>query len=235
MSRRTAASAGTVTVLAAGAVLAACARGQAPPAPPAPPPGAVANAILKTELPCYLPDQTVQIAGRGYRPSATYSVILDRAALGPGTARADGTIAGSLSSGALAPRAHEIRHRLQVTDGANIGRAAFSTTAFDAEFSPSAGNPRTLRVSFSVYGIGLGHSGPATVYVHYLDPRGHLLATAAIGRTAGACGDVRNARARPLFPFHHVAAGTWTLQFDTNRSYSSANKPRIARSVAVGA
>ena len=202
---------------------------------PIPPPTAVAHAKLKTELPCYLRNQTVRISGSGFSPNASYTVILDRTAIGTSTVAADGSVAGSLSSGNLPRGGHELRHRLQVTDGTNIGRAAFSTTAFSAEFSPPSGDPRTLRVSFAAFGIGLGHSGPVGVYLHYLDPHGHLLATIQVGRTAGSCGNLAHSSTRPLFPFHHVVAGKWLLQFDTRRSYSADNQPRIVRTVAVGA
>jgi hypothetical protein len=200
-----------------------------------PPPTAVAHAKLMTELPCYLRNQTVRISGSGFSPNASYTVILDRTAIGTSTVAADGSIAGSLSSGNLPHGVHELRHRLQVTDGNNIGRTGFSTTDFSAEFSPPSGDPRTLRVSFAAFGIGLGHNGPVGVYIHYLDPRGHLLGTISLGRTAGACGNLPHAPTRPLFPFHHVVAGKWLLQFDTQRSYSADNQPRIVRTVAVGA
>ena len=202
---------------------------------PVPPPTAIAHAKLKTELPCYLRNQTVRIDGSGFSPNSSYTVILDRMAIGTSTVGPDGSVAGSLSSGNLDHGVHELRHRLQVTDGTNIGRTGFSTTAFDAEFAPPSGDPRTLRVSFAVYGIGLGHQGPVGVYLHYLDPRGHLLLTVLLGRTIGSCGNLAHAPTRPLFPFRRVAAGKWMLQFDTRRSYSPDNQPRVARTVAVGA
>jgi hypothetical protein len=201
---------------------------------PVPPSSAITNAKLKTALPCYLRNQTVRIGGSGFSPGASYSVILDRMTIGTSTVAADGSVAGSLSSGNLAHGVHELRHRLQVTDGTNVGRVGFSTTAFDAAFTPPTGDPRTLRVNFAVYGIGLGHSGPVDVFLHYLDPRGHLLATIDLGRTLGACGNLARSPTRPLFPFQHVVAGKWMLQFDTNGSYSANNQPRITRSVAVG-
>lgn len=203
-------------------------------AQPVPPPTTIAHAKLMTQLPCYLRSQTVRISGSGYSPGASYSVILDRAVIGNSTVAPDGSIAGSLSSGNLSHGVHQQRHRLQVTDGTNVGRVGFSTTAFDAEFSPPSGDPRTLQVRFAVYGIGLGHNGPALVYLHYLDPRGHLLATVALGQTGGSCGTLARGAVRPLFPFHHVVTGKWLLQFDTRRDYAAINQPRIVRTVAVG-
>ena len=230
MKRRTATCALLAAMLAVVTTAIAIAA-----SPPVPPPRAPAHATVRTALHCYLPDQAVRITGSGYAPHRTYSVVLDRVILGAGKVAGDGTIAGSLSSGKLPAGAHEARHRLQITDGTNIGRTGFSTTAFAVEFTPAAGNPRTLRVSFAVYGIGLGHDRPTAVYLHYLDPRGHLLSTTLVGHTGGACGNLTPRPARPLFPFHHVAQGRWMLQFDTNRSYAATNSPRIVRSVAVGA
>lgn len=232
MNRLAAKRAATLTAAAAGvfALFAGVVAAQQ-----VPPPTAVAHAKLATQLPCYLRNQTVRISGGGYSPGASYSVILDRKQIGSGTVAADGSIAGSLSSGNLAFGVREQRHRLQVTDGTNIGRIGFSTTAFDAEFSPSSGDPRTLHVRFSVFGIGLGHTGPATVFVHYLDPRGHLLKTVAIGRSSGACGNLTASDPRPLFPFQHVVGGRWQLQFDTRRDYGATNQPRIVRTVQVAA
>jgi hypothetical protein len=230
MNRRATTCAGVVVVLGIGATTLPSAAQQ-----PIPPPTAIAHAKLKTELPCYLRNQTVRISGSGFSPNASYTVILDRKAIGTSTVAADGSVAGSLSSGNLDHGVHELRHRLQVTDGNNIGRTGFSTTAFDAEFSPPSGDPRTLRVSFGVFGIGLGHNGPVGVYLHYLDPRGHLLGTIQLGRTLGTCGNLAHAPTRPLFPFRHIAAGKWLLQFDTRRDYSAGNQPRVVRTVAVGA
>lgn len=232
MNRRAAMRAAVLAVAVAGALALCAGLVQAQQVPP---PTAIAHAKLMTQLPCYLRSQTVQISGSGYAAGASYSVILDRAVIGSGAAAADGSIAGSLSSGNLAHGVHEQRHRLQVTDGTNIGRVGFSTTAFEAKFSPAAGDPRTLSVRFSVFGIGLGHSGAAGVFLHYLDPRGHLLATVEIGHTAGACGNLARSSLRPLFPFHHVVGGKWQLQFDTRRDYSPDNQPRIVRTVAVAA
>jgi hypothetical protein len=243
MNRRSAPLAAAIALLAAAAIAQSAATGAVPAGharraeaqaqTQTPPPDARATATLKTELPCYLRNQTVRISGSGFSPGAAYTVTVDRAVLGPGTVGADGTIAGSLSSGKLPYGVHERRHRLQVSDGANLGRSGFSTSAFDAVFAPSAGDPRTLRVSFAVYGLGLGRSA-ADVFVHYLDPRGHLLATVALGRTSGPCGSMLHLPARPLFPFSHVMAGRWRLQFDTSHSYATTNQPRIVREVAVG-
>lgn len=79
-----------------------------------------------------------------------------------------------------------------------------------AGFSPTRGNPVTLRVRFHVAGF----RGRKPVYLHYRNPSGHLARTVGLGFTSGVCGLLTTSRRR-LFPFRDVRAGTWRLQFDT--------------------
>jgi len=188
---------------------------------------------LRTAAPCYLQRQPVKLTGTGFTPSARYSVTLDRAPVGAGTTAADGKLGGTLSSGTLTAPLRERRHLIAIHDGRVAGHAAFSVSAFGAGFTPSTGDPRTLRVRFSVTGIGVSSPTPARVWLHYVDPRGHLLRTVSLGLTSGRCGSLASSARLSLFPFHKVRAGRWTLQFDLRRPYSSASQPRITRLVAV--
>ena len=79
-----------------------------------------------------------------------------------------------------------------------------------ASFSPSSGDPLTLRVRFHVAGF----RGRKPVYLHYRNPSGHLARTVGLGFTSGVCGLLTTGRRR-LFPFRSVQPGTWRLQFDT--------------------
>jgi hypothetical protein len=91
--------------------------------------------------------------------------------------------------------------------------AASATCAVSASFSPSRGNPQTLRVHFTVRGFGRGRP----VYLHYLAPGRHFVATVGLGFATGSCGYLRTGLRR-LFPFH-VRPGNWRLQFDTQGRY----------------
>ncbi|MGI8556748.1 MAG: hypothetical protein ACR2ND_00300 [Solirubrobacteraceae bacterium] len=191
---------------------------------------------LKTDAPCYLPRQPVKLAGAGFTPKARYTVTLDRAPVGTGTVAADGKLAGTLSSGTLTARQLQRRHLVAVHDGPTPGgHAGFEVSALSAAFAPTTGDPRTLRVHFSVNGIGAGVPGaaPARVWLHYLDPRGHLHTTVSVGLTSGPCGTLKSRKRLRLFPFAAVAAGRWTLQFDLSRTYYARAQPRITRLVAV--
>ncbi len=199
--------------------------------PAAAAPGAGAP-VIRTALPCYLPDQAVRIAGSGFRAGDRYAVTLDHTRLGTGTVKPGGTVAGELSSGSPPAGAHRVLHRIIVADGTLEARVGFHTSAFGASFSPAVGDPRALRVRYTVDAIGLTAGPGAKVWVHYVDPRGRTRRSAAIGVTSGVCGSLHSIRHR-LFPLA-VGAGVWRLQFDLSRAYSAATRPRIVRLVAVG-
>src|SRR3954468_13121850 len=58
-------------------------------------------ATIQTNLPCYLEDRQVQIAGSGFTPGAAYTVLRDGQQIGNGTVGSDGAVTGSFPSGLL--------------------------------------------------------------------------------------------------------------------------------------
>ena len=202
---------------------------QAPPAPAGP--------TLRTDLPCYLENRNVLLSGSGLPAGAPYTVAVDGKALGSGKVAADGTLSGKLPSGALVPRATPLRHVVTVTAGGQTVQTFFYVTEFNAAFTPSAGNPQTLVVRFSVYGFGIGPAEPKDptprpLYLHYVAPTGQQIAVVPLGRTHGFCGSLPLSRPHHLFTFH-PGPGTWRLQFDTSAHWSAASRPRVVRTVVV--
>lgn len=193
----------------------------------------IAGPAIHTALPCYLERQQVRVTGGGFHAADSYSLTLDRTLLGTGLVRAGGTISGRLSSGRVRAGRHHVIHRVVIADGALQAGVDFRTTEFGASFSPATGDPRNLRVRFTVDALGLSVPGGAVVWVHWVDPLGKPRLSAAIGRAGGACGSLRSIRHR-LFPLH-VYRGDWQLQFDLKSDYSAATRPRIVLRVAVGA
>jgi hypothetical protein len=188
---------------------------------------------LRTALPCYLPDQSVAVSGSGFTPGHAYTVSLDRAGIGGGTVRPDGTLSGTLSSGALPRGVTTVRHELGADDGQLRGSASFEVSAFSAGFIPKSGDPRTLKVRYSVHGLGVAAPAGTYIWLHYLSPGGHLRKTVAIGRTSYPCGSLRISRRHRLFPFHVAPRGRWRLQFDLEPAFSPVTEPRIVRAVVV--
>jgi hypothetical protein len=187
---------------------------------------------VTTARACYLPKQAVALAGSGFRPGDTYSVTLDRTLLGTGTVSPGTSISGTLSSGKLPKGVDETLHRIFVADGTLQAHVGFHVSAFDAYFAPGVGNPKTLRVRYSVNAIGFSAPDGTIVWIHYLSPQGHLRKSVPIGRTTGVCGSLHSILHR-LFPFR-TTPGTWRLQFDVKPGYSPRTRPRIVRDVAVG-
>ncbi len=192
-----------------------------------------AGPVITTARACYLANQQVTLAGTGFRAGDTYSVTLDRALLGMGMVNPDMTISGSLASGKLGRGVGEVLHRIIVTDVELQARVGFHVTAFDASFAPGVGDPKTLRVRYTLNGIGFSAPQGTIVWIHYLDPHGHIRRTVPIGRTKGVCGSLHKTILHRLFPFRPTS-GTWRLQFDLKQSYSSHTTPRLVREVAVG-
>src|SRR3954452_23545836 len=186
-------------------------------------------ATIQTNLPCYLEDRQVQIAGSGFTPGAAYSVLRDGQQIGNGTVGSDGTMTGSFTSGLLDQGVADKSFDLTFTDGQNQAATRYRVSRFVAEFAPARGNPATLRVRFSVFGFG---RPGLPIYVHYLAPRGVTSRTLLLGHTRGVCGSISRTRTRRLFPFR-PGPGRWRLQFDNRRSYRKASVPRIVRAVDV--
>jgi hypothetical protein len=192
-------------------------------------PATASAATVQTDLRCYLADRQVKLTGEGFSPGARYTVVRDGQPLGEGKVGADGKVAGSLSSGQLDAGVAERSVDVSISDGTNEASTRFRLSAFRALFTPSRGDPRRLRVRFSVFGFG---SPNLPVYLHYVDPDGRLERTIRLGETEGDCGRLSRSRQRRLFPFR-AERGEWRLQFDTRRAYRPGSAPRIVRAVKV--
>ncbi len=166
---------------------------------------------------------TVTWHGTGFTPGAAFQAALDGSAMeaGIGAVDASGGARGSFAAPALnaviAPGTMEHTFQLSVHEGTNAPATQFTVSKLRARFLPASGNPRTLRVRFSVYGFGLSGATSPGIYVHYVRPDGRVRTTVRLGTGRGACASLTTARRR-LFPFRPTS-GAWTLQFDTSRRY----------------
>jgi hypothetical protein len=203
--------------------------------------GAEGEPQLSTDLPCYLANRIVQLNGSGFPASTTYAVTLDQAGAGFGHVSAAGAISGTLTSPALPAGTTQATHQVMVLSPGATATTQFDVTQFGASYAPQAGNPRTLLVRYSVYGLGLGPSdpndptgdpAPVGVYLHYVGPRGTAIRTVQIGITSGPCGSLPLTIEHHLFGFSPVP-GTWHLQFDAARRYSAGSVPRVVHVVTI--
>jgi hypothetical protein len=170
----------------------------------------------------------IALTGSGFSPSGAYQVTLDGAALtgGAGTTDAAGALTGSFVAPSLddvvGKGTFEHTFTLGVTEGANAPTTQFTVSKLLATFKPSSGDPKSLKVRFSMYGFGLSGAVSPTIYLHYVRPNGKLRKTYKLGNTQGPCGSLTTAK-RHLFPFA-AQRGAWKLQFDTSPAYTKGVK-----------
>jgi hypothetical protein len=186
-------------------------------------PGAARGAAVQTDRTCYLQtDKTnVTVSGNGYTPGEPYGVSLDGTALtgGLGTMDTGGAMQGTFAPPALGDDELERQFTVAVTSDALSASSKFTVTRLKANFAPSSGDPKKLRVRFSVAGFGLAMHNP-DVYVHYIAPGGSLAQTIRLGQATGQCGRIATTAKRRLFPFDAPKLGKWQLQFDTTKSFT---------------
>lgn len=186
---------------------------------------AAGAATLQTDSRCYQETQEVVLNGAGYTPGATVTVMRDGAALGSAAADAAGGFQRKFVTPELAGDQREAIYTLTASDAANQATTRYRSTKVFADFSPGSGDPRRLRVRFTVAGFGLARP-QASVYLHYVRrSTGQVRRTIRLGTARGTCGVIRQTKMRRLFPFA-PQRGTWILQFDTFRRYERATSKR---------
>ncbi|MDQ6916071.1 MAG: hypothetical protein M3155_09725, partial [Actinomycetota bacterium] len=195
----------------------------------APAPAAAAPAAsVSTPEACYSSRKPVDFAGAGFRANARFAATVDGRRVMAGRATRFGDVSGSFRA-PVPTRAGpgERAFTLRVSDGVRAATTRFSSTVFGAGFSPTSGDPATLRVRFFAYDFGARR----TIYLHYLRPDLTLQTTVTLGVTRGPCGTLASARLR-IFPFR-ARPGNWRLQLDTSRDYQRLARPRVRLVVPI--
>jgi hypothetical protein len=190
-------------------------------------PAAAHGAAVQTDRACYLdtPKTTVTLTANGYTPARPYNVSLDGTTLtgGSGTMDGAGAMRGAFNPPDLTKAQNQRTFTVGVASDALAAQTTFTVTRFKAGFTPSQGDPATLKVRFSVSGFALAAPDPV-VYVHYVTPAGKLKATVRLGKSRGQCGSIMRTAKRRLFPFTDPEHGRWQLQFDTRKTYTRGSK-----------
>jgi hypothetical protein len=205
-------------------LLVACGCALAAPAPAA----AAPPASVSTPEACYSSRKPVDFAGAGFRARARFVATVAGRRVASGSATQFGDVSGSFRA-PVPTRAGpgERTFTLRVSDGVRAATTRFRATVFGAGFSPTTGDPATLRVRFFAYDFGPDR----TVFLHYLRPDLTLRTTVTLGVTRGPCGTLASARLR-IFPFY-ARPGNWRLQLDTSRAYARLARPRVRLVVPV--
>jgi hypothetical protein len=183
-------------------------------------PGASA-ALLSTDTRCYQETQDVVLSGTAFAPMVPVAISQNDNPFGTADTDPTGAFQRKFPAPELARDVREQVFTLTATDTAlNTASTRYRTTKIFADFTPDAGDPKTLQVRFSVNGFGLLRQH-ASVYLHYISPGGRLRRDVRLGTALGTCGKIRRTRLRHLFPFP-AERGRWVLQFDTNKKYTRA-------------
>jgi hypothetical protein len=194
-----------------------------------------AAAQIQTDHACYASPSAgtvaVIVSANGLDAGQPYSVAMDGAVVATGTTDATGAVTTTIAVPRLTGGHNSVARTLVLTEGANTATTAFGVARVSASFSPTTGSPRKLRVRFSGTGFALQRANP-TVYVHEVEPGGHLARTISLGAATGRCGTIASNKRRALFaktPRH----GTWHLQFDTSRAYHRGRASFVYYTLAV--
>ena len=183
--------------------------------------GSAAAAQIQTDRACYATPSkgtvSVLVSANGLDPSQPYTLKNDGKTVASGTTDATGAITTTVNVARLNAGHNSSTHALVLTEGANTATTSFGVARVTATFSPSVGDPAHLRVRFSGTGFALQKPSPP-IYLHEVDPAGHVARTVSLGRATGPCGTFRTKKTQKLFskPPRH---GRWRLQFDTSRTY----------------
>jgi hypothetical protein len=180
-------------------------------------------ASIATARRCYVPGAKVPATAQGFAPRTSLTVTVDGRVLRYPDGSLPSTDAnGGYKNAFFAPylKGTQTQRRIPVSasDGTSSARTSFTITrATGGDFAPSQGDPRTLKVRFSVWGFALRSGRNARTYLHWIRPNGQLRASAGLGATRGDCGALRT-RPRRIFPFA-AEVGRWLLVIDTHPRY----------------
>jgi hypothetical protein len=199
---------------------------------------AASAASIATARHCYVPGAKVPATARGFAPRTSLTLTVDGRVL----RYPDGSLPVTNASGGYenafyAPylTATKTQRAIAVSasDGTSSARTSFTVTRpAGGSFAPTQGDPRTLKVRFSVWGFALASGRNARAYLHWIRPNGKVRANAGLGRTRGDCGALRT-RPRRIFPFA-AETGRWLLVIDTHSRYRvHAKGPRAKMPVNV--
>jgi hypothetical protein len=172
---------------------------------------------------CYRTGDRVGILGGGYTPGALANVAIDGQPLGQLQADPTGAIGSSLTIGTLRG---VTTHTLTATDSANpanVGSVSFLGSAVSVRVRPAnsrVGRPKRIRAT--------GFTNGRRLYAHVV--RRRYRRNVLIGRLRGACHRIR---ARRIILPAGLPYGSYRVQFDTRRRYSSRTRIRVRFQVRV--
>ena len=182
-------------------------------------------ATLAGDKACYQEGEPVQVIGTGFTPNGSVNFSRDNQAFGAINAGPTGVVTGKGTAPRISP-ARERRFVLEARDATNPAIVATINplaTVFDVSVKPLRGNPARKR-RINVRGFTAGK----TLYAHVR--RGGKGRNIKLGRLKQPCG-TKKVRKRIFKP--GAKTGTYKVQFDTRRKYTSKAFPKVTFNVTI--
>ncbi len=171
-----------------------------------------ATVAVRPSAPCYVSRASVGMTASGYTPSGRVTVKLGSQLLGSTAADALGNVTGVVLRFGIFHGVHT--QKLSVTDQTNpalVGSKSLRTSGIFVRVRPAGGAAGIVR-HINAGGFITG----AKLYAHQV--RGHSVRTFGVGKLHGPCHGLDT---HVRVTSRHAASGDYTVQFDTNRRYSS--------------
>jgi hypothetical protein len=178
---------------------------------------------LSPVKPCQLSGEKINMLGGGYTPNGYVDFAIDGQALGNLLADAAGSVAGSITLGALKGVKTHVVQAVDETNAALTAQASFVGTTRQVTVKPKharAGKKLKIR------GYGFLQRGKA-----YMHVRGHGLSIdSRVGKPGGPCGTW--AARKSIVPTS-AASGVYKVQFDQKKRFSKKTRPRVRGTMTV--
>ena len=176
------------------------------------------------EKPCYRAGQSIGIGGSGYTPNGNVQVNVDGRVLNTVGTDPTGSFGGLLTLGD--PSGERIKTYSAIDTANNAIQASVQLRVSSVVVSVKPKNGRAGRV---LRVRARGFTTGKTLYAHIVRGRRYRR-NVKIGRLKGAC---RKLSVRKRVFSKRTRNGTYTVQFDTRRRYSSKTAVRYRFSVPV--
>jgi hypothetical protein len=189
-------------------------------------PASAGAATLAPNKACYGGGDAILLNGTGFTPGAQVTIAANGTPLSPPVAS---TAQGTILAGLVAPfltSATERTDTFTATDGANpanVGTTGVHRSILRLAVSPANASPLRVR-RFKARGFTTGK----TLYRHTL--RGKKVRNGRMGKLKGAC---RTLSVKKRLFRRSARTGTYHVQFDTFRHYSSKRTQRIRFRIRV--
>lgn len=200
-------------------------------------------ATLGLDQRCYVAGEQASVSGSGFTPKAPITLTRGGDPITGALTDNSGAVRGQLLVPDVGFGLVESQVEVVASDGTTSARALLNIARVGAAFTPTTGDPRTLRVSHVISGFGLAETKPS-IYLHYVSPAAQKVVTKPtttktpragggttttmvdapgvksirLGQLRGPCGVLRTSP-RKLFPFK-TTPGKWRLQYDTRPLYT---------------